>query len=55
MTRSISILGATGSIGTSTLDLIRRELDTTMALCGERDVSDLGPHNVILPGGFACS
>ena len=28
MTRRISILGATGSIGASTLDLIRRERDT---------------------------
>ncbi|MXO60684.1 1-deoxy-D-xylulose-5-phosphate reductoisomerase, partial [Altererythrobacter salegens] len=27
MTRSITILGATGSIGASTLDLIRRERD----------------------------
>ncbi|MFY8194469.1 MAG: 1-deoxy-D-xylulose-5-phosphate reductoisomerase, partial [Novosphingobium sp.] len=27
MTRSISVLGATGSIGTSTLDLIRRNRD----------------------------
>ena len=27
MTRTISILGATGSVGTSTLDLIRREPD----------------------------
>ena len=27
MTRTISILGATGSVGASTLDLIRRERD----------------------------
>lgn len=27
MTRTISVLGATGSIGASTLDLIRRERD----------------------------
>ncbi len=49
-------LGAMGEGGvTLALELIRRELDTTMALCGECDVSDLGPHNLILPGGFACS
>lgn len=46
-------LGAMGQHGVSTaLDVIRKELDTTMALCGERDVHDLGRHNLIVPQGF---
>ena len=46
-------LGAMGQRGvTAALDVIRKELDTTMALCGERDVHDLGPHNVLVPKGF---
>ena len=41
--RSISILGATGSIGTSTLDLIEREPEryTVIALTAHRDVAGL--------------
>jgi L-lactate dehydrogenase (cytochrome) len=35
------------------LEVIHRELDVTMALCGERDVHNLGAHNLILPQGFA--
>lgn len=47
-------LGAMGQTGVETaLDVIRKELDTTMALCGERDVKNLGAHNLILPQGFA--
>jgi len=35
-------LGALGETGvTLALDIIRRELDTTMALCGLRDVRDV--------------
>ena len=35
-------LGAMGGPGvTLALDLIRRELDTTMALCGLRDIQDV--------------
>ena len=46
-------LGAMGEAGvTSALDVIRRELDTTMALCGERKVSDLGRHNLLIPEDF---
>ncbi|HET8611152.1 MAG TPA: 1-deoxy-D-xylulose-5-phosphate reductoisomerase, partial [Sphingomonas sp.] len=43
MTRSITILGATGSIGTSTLDLIEREPDrfAVEALTAHRDVEGL--------------
>lgn len=46
-------LGANGQAGvTSALEVIRKELDTTMALCGERDVAALGRHNLIVPQGF---
>jgi L-lactate dehydrogenase (cytochrome) len=46
-------LGAMGEAGvTKALEIIRAELDTTMALCGERDVRNLGRHNLILPHGF---
>lgn len=46
-------LGAMGRPGvTRALEIIAKELDTTMALCGERDVHDLGPHNLLLPRGF---
>ncbi len=35
-------LGAMGEAGVTTcLDIIRRELDTTMALCGLRDIADV--------------
>ncbi|MGB3390381.1 MAG: alpha-hydroxy acid oxidase [Pseudaminobacter sp.] len=37
-------LGALGKDGvTLTLEIIRKELDTTMALCGKRDIKDVGP------------
>jgi L-lactate dehydrogenase (cytochrome) len=43
-------LGANGEAGVDqALDIIRRELDTTMALCGERDVKNLGRHNLYTP------
>ena len=46
-------LGAMGQAGVTTaLEVIRKELDTTMALVGERDVRNLGRHNLILPQGF---
>jgi len=46
-------LGAMGQAGvTAALEVIRKELDTTMALVGERDVKALGRHNLILPQGF---
>ena len=46
-------LGAMGQAGvTKALDIIHRELDTTMALCGERDIHNLGRHNLLLPQGF---
>ncbi len=46
-------LGAMGQAGvTTTLEVIQKELDTTMALCGERKVTDLGRHNLLVPEDF---
>lgn len=46
-------LGAMGEAGvTRALDIIRKELDITLALCGERDVKNLGAHNLLVPRGF---
>ncbi len=46
-------LGAAGKAGvTDVLDIIHRELDTTMALCGERVLTDLGRHNLLRPDLF---
>ena len=46
-------LGAMGQKGVTTaLEVIHKELDTTMALCGERSIADLGRHNLLIPKGF---
>lgn len=46
-------LGAMGEAGvTRALQIIRKELDITMALCGERDVTRLGRHNLMIPRDF---
>jgi L-lactate dehydrogenase (cytochrome) len=46
-------LGAMGQKGVETaLEVIRKEMDVTMALCGERDIHDVGPHNLLVPKGF---
>ncbi len=46
-------LGAMGQKGVAeALRIIHTELDTTMALCGEKNVSDLGKHNLLIPKGF---
>ncbi|MGJ8544569.1 MAG: alpha-hydroxy acid oxidase [Sulfitobacter sp.] len=46
-------LGAMGEQGvTRALEVIHRELDVTMALCGETSVSALGRHNLLIPKGF---
>jgi len=46
-------LGAKGEQGvTDALNVIHKELDTTMALCGERDVTKLGKHNLLIPKKF---
>src|SRR5690606_28585493 len=40
-------LGAGGEAGvTRVLDIIGRELDTTMAVSGERDILNVGLHNI---------
>ncbi len=46
-------LGAMGQAGvTSALEVIHKELDTSMALCGETSVKDLGRHNLLVPKDF---
>ncbi|KPD14100.1 alpha-hydroxy acid oxidase [Phaeobacter sp. 11ANDIMAR09] len=46
-------LGAMGQQGVTTaLEVIQKELDTTMALCGERHLTDLGRHNLLIPRDF---
>ncbi len=46
-------LGAMGQKGVTTaLDVIRKELDTTMALCGRRDVNTLDRDILLVPEGF---
>ncbi len=46
-------LGAMGEAGvTKALEIIHKELDISMALCGERDVKNLGPHNLLIPKDF---
>jgi len=46
-------LGAMGQAGvTRALEVIHKELDTTMALCGETQVTGLGRHNLLIPRHF---
>ena len=46
-------LGAMGEAGvTKAREVIHKELDVTMALCGERNVHYLGRHNLPLPKDF---
>ncbi|AUQ69386.1 alpha-hydroxy acid oxidase [Phaeobacter inhibens] len=46
-------LGAMGQDGvTRALEVLHKELDTTMALCGEKSVADLGRHNLLVPEDF---
>lgn len=46
-------LGAMGEEGvTKALEVIRKELDITMALCGEKSVQNLGRHNLLIPRDF---
>ncbi len=46
-------LGAMGETGvTAALEVIRKEMDITMALCGERDVKAMGRHNLLIPQDF---
>lgn len=42
-------LGAMGKAGvTKALEIIHTELDATMGLCGERDISKVGRHNLVI-------
>ncbi|MPQ92465.1 MULTISPECIES: alpha-hydroxy acid oxidase [unclassified Thioclava] len=46
-------LGAMGEPGvTKALEVIQKELDTSMALCGERRIEDLGRDDLLIPNGF---
>ncbi|MEJ6709119.1 MAG: alpha-hydroxy acid oxidase [Amylibacter sp.] len=46
-------LGAMGKEGVTTaLNVIHKELDTTMALCGERELKKMGRHNLLIPHDF---
>ncbi len=46
-------LGAMGQKGVTTaLEVIHKELETTMALCGETRIENLGRHNLLVPEGF---
>ena len=46
-------LGAMGEKGvTAALEVIQKELDTTMALCGKRDVKDLDKNVLLVPHDF---
>jgi len=46
-------LGAMGEAGvTHALDIIQKELDTTLALCGEKSIAGLGRHNLLIRQGF---
>ena len=46
-------LGAMGQKGVTTaLDIIRTELDTTMALCGHRDINEVDRSILLVPADF---
>ncbi|WP_050527892.1 alpha-hydroxy acid oxidase [Pseudorhodobacter aquimaris] len=46
-------LGAMGEAGvTKSLEVIQKELLTTMGLVGERSIDGLGRHNLLIPKGF---
>jgi L-lactate dehydrogenase (cytochrome) len=46
-------LGAMGQAGvTRALEVIAKEMDLTMALCGERRLDSFGRHNLLVPEGF---
>ncbi len=43
-------LGAAGQAGvTRALEILQKELDITMALCGETDITKVGRHNLLMP------
>ena len=49
----VVLTGGPGAGKTAALEVIRKELDTTMALCGERDIKQVGRHNVMVPANWA--
>ena len=55
MTRSISIFGATGSIGQSTIDLIKRDAEgyNVVALTGGRNIDQLAKDAIALNADVA--
>jgi len=47
-------LGAMGEDGvTAALDVIRKEMDISMALCGRRDITEVGRDILLIPEGFS--
>ena len=49
-------LGAAGEVGVSkALEIIHKELDMTMALCGHRDIQELSRENLLIPKDFKLS
>ncbi len=40
---------------TKTLEVIHKELDMSMALCGEQHVDNLNPNNLLIPKDFKIS
>lgn len=47
-------LGAMGQAGVQTaLEILHKELDTTLALCGEKSIAGLGRHNLLIPRDFS--
>ncbi|WP_115667149.1 alpha-hydroxy acid oxidase [Saccharospirillum mangrovi] len=47
-------LGAAGERGvTDVLNILHKELDISMALCGERDIRNVGKHNLVNPDVFS--
>ena len=49
-------LGAAGEVGVrKALEIIHKELDMTMALCGHRDIQELSKDNLLIPKDFKLS
>ena len=46
-------LGAMGQAGvTKALEIIHREMDVTMALCGHRTIQEVSKDSLLIPKGF---
>jgi L-lactate dehydrogenase (cytochrome) len=49
-------LGAAGEAGVKkALEIIHKELDMTMALCGHNNINDLSTNNLLIPKDFQLS